>query len=73
MEDLAVSCFFPQDLNNLEKLLAKADELQSVRQRLSADMADNSGVIRSLVVRAEDSRLMTDMSVYRTIWFIIGQ
>ena len=73
MEDLAVSCFFPQDLNNLEKLLAKADELQSVRQRLGADMADNSGVIRSLVVRAEDSRLMTDMSVYRTIWFIIGQ
>ena len=73
MEDLAVACFFPQDLNNLEKLLAKADELQSVRQRLSADMADNSGVIRSLVVRAEDSRLMTDMSVYRTIWFIIGQ
>ena len=38
-------------LVSLESLLSKAEELQSVRQRLSADMADHSGVIRSLVVR----------------------
>ena len=39
--------------------------LQSVRARLSADMADHSGVIRSLVVRAEDSRIMGDMKSLR--------
>ena len=38
---------------------------QSVRARLSADMADHSGVIRSLVVRAEDSRIMGDMKSLR--------
>jgi hypothetical protein len=31
------------------------------RQRLSAELADNSGLIRTLVVRAEDARLMMDM------------
>ena len=36
-----------------------------MRARLSADMADHSGVIRSLVVRAEDSRIMGDMSGVR--------
>ncbi len=48
-------------ISRLESLLEKADELQSVRQRLSAELADNSGLIRTLVVRAEDARLMMDM------------
>ena len=61
MEDLATACNFPHELNRLETLLSKAEELQSVRQRLSADMADHSGIIRSLVVRSEDSRIMSDM------------
>ncbi len=50
-----------RQISRLESLLEKADELQSVRQRLSAELADNSGLIRTLVVRAEDARLMMDM------------
>ena len=51
MEDLATTCNFPSEISSLENMLSRAEELQSVRQRLSADMADHSGVIRSLVVR----------------------
>ena len=65
MEDLATSCNFPTEISSLEKMLSSAEELQSVRQRLSADMADHSGVIRSLVVRSEDSRIMGDMKSLR--------
>ena len=65
MEDLATSCNFPIEISGLEKMLSSAEELQSVRQRLSADMADHSGVIRSLVVRSEDSRIMGDMKSLR--------
>ncbi len=61
LEDLECECDFPDEFNWLESLLQEADELQSVRQRLSAEMADHSGMIRTLVVRAEDSRLMMDM------------
>ena len=65
MEDLSTTCSFPSEISSLETLLSRAEELQSVRQRLSADMADHSGVIRSLVVRSEDSRIMADMKSVR--------
>ena len=61
LEDLASTCEFPDEIDTLGKMLVTAEELQSVRQRLSAEMADHSGMIRTLVVRAEDSRLMMDM------------
>ena len=61
VEDLPSTGDFPKDTLELERLLVAADEMQSVRQRLSAEMADNSGIIRTLIVRAEDSRLMMDM------------
>ena len=32
-----------------------------MRMKLTAEMADHSNLIRSLVVRAEDARLMGDM------------
>jgi Bardet-Biedl syndrome 2 protein len=37
------------------------DELHAAAQKLTAEMADHSNLIRSLVVRAEDARLMGDM------------
>ncbi len=39
----------------------QVDEYHSAGQRLTAEMADHSNLIRSLVVRAEDARLMGDM------------
>ena len=60
LDYLNTFCDFPYELSQLEQLLTTADEQQSVRQRLSAEMADHSGIIRSLIVRAEDSRLMVD-------------
>lgn len=42
-------------------LFFQVDELHAVRQKLTAEMADHSNLIRSLVVRAEDARLMGDM------------
>ena len=36
----------------------QVDEYHKVRERLSAQMADDSNLIRSWVIRAEDARLM---------------
>nr|KAF6406156.1 Bardet-Biedl syndrome 2 [Molossus molossus] len=47
------------------KLSGEVDEYHSVHQKLSADMADNSNLIRSLLVRAEDARLMRDMKTMK--------
>uniref|UniRef100_A0A5F8G960 BBSome complex member BBS2 n=1 Tax=Monodelphis domestica TaxID=13616 RepID=A0A5F8G960_MONDO len=43
----------------------EVDEYHSVHQKLSADMADHSNLIRSLLVRAEDARLMRDMKTMK--------
>ena len=52
---------FPKHMEDLRNILSQVDEFHKVRQRLTAEMADNSGVIRNLVVRAEDARMMNDM------------
>jgi Bardet-Biedl syndrome 2 protein len=49
---------FPRHLEDLRAVLQQVEDLQKVRQQLTAEMADNSGVIGNLVVRAEDARMM---------------
>jgi len=61
LEELSTLAEFPEHMEELKAILLKVDELHSVRERLTAEMADHSNLIRSLVVRAEDARLMTDM------------
>ena len=39
----------------------QVEDFHAARQRLTAEMADNSNLMKSLVVRAEDARLMGDM------------
>lgn len=58
MQDLATVANFPRQMEDLRNILKQVDELQKVRQQLTAEMADNSGVIGNLVVRAEDARMM---------------
>ncbi|XP_045438801.1 Bardet-Biedl syndrome 2 protein isoform X2 [Pipistrellus kuhlii] len=65
VEDLQVEADFPVYFEELRKVLVKVDEYHSVHQKLSADMADNSNLIRSLLVRAEDARLMRDMKTMK--------
>uniref|UniRef100_A0AC11CI73 Bardet-Biedl syndrome 2 n=1 Tax=Ovis aries TaxID=9940 RepID=A0AC11CI73_SHEEP len=80
IEDLQVEADFPVYFEELRKVLVKklvrpfkflgvygfqVDEYHSAHQKLSADMADNSNLIRSLLVRAEDARLMRDMKTMK--------
>lgn len=58
IEDLNTVADFPNQMEDLRNVLAQVGELEKVRQQLTAEMADNSGVIGNLVVRAEDARMM---------------
>lgn len=49
---------FPHELETLKSLIKKAEEFQAVRQQLKAGIADNSLAIKTLIVRAEDARLL---------------
>ncbi|XP_033117827.1 Bardet-Biedl syndrome 2 protein homolog [Anneissia japonica] len=61
LDDLQSTADFPMHMEDLKNVLMKVDEYHAVRQKLTAEMADHSNLIRSLVVRAEDARLMCDM------------
>ncbi|EDO39492.1 predicted protein [Nematostella vectensis] len=65
IEDLQTTAEFPAAMEELRAILVKVDELHAIRQKLTAEMADHSNLIRSLVVRAEDARLMGDMKNMR--------
>ncbi|XP_052064404.1 Bardet-Biedl syndrome 2 protein homolog [Mytilus californianus] len=65
IDDLQSTADFPEEMEKLRELLVKVDEFHVVRQKLTAEMADHSNLIRSMVVRAEDARLMGDMKNMR--------
>lgn len=72
MSSCQVEADFPSELEQLSSLLERVEEYHATRQRLSAEMADHSGVIRTLVVRAEDARLMSDMLVAPPLLCLLG-
>ncbi|CAN0162441.1 unnamed protein product [Lampetra planeri] len=61
IEDLQVEAHFPAEMEELRLTLIKVDEFHSVHQKLTAEMADHSNMVRSMLVSAEDSRLMGDI------------
>ncbi|KAF2366333.1 Ciliary BBSome complex subunit 2 C-terminal domain [Trinorchestia longiramus] len=61
LEDLEVEANFPAEVAELSSKVEPLTEYQNTRQKLSAELADNSGVIRGLIVRGEDARLMGDL------------
>lgn len=65
IEELQVEADFPKYFEELKKVLLQVDEYHSVHQKLTADMADHSNLIRSMLVQAEDARLMRDMKTMR--------
>ncbi len=56
---------FPSELQQFEEVLRVVADCNDARIRLAADMADDSQRIKSLVIRAEDCRLMADMGGMR--------
>ncbi|XP_053305283.1 Bardet-Biedl syndrome 2 protein [Spea bombifrons] len=65
IEDLNVEADFPKYFDHLRNVLVQVDESHSVHQKLTADMAEQSSVVRSMLVQAEDSRLMRDIKNMR--------
>ncbi|CAG7724141.1 unnamed protein product [Allacma fusca] len=56
--DLEAEADFPEEIAQLDMLIRAVDDYQESNDRLGADIADQSGVIKSLLIRAEDARLI---------------
>lgn len=65
IEDLSAEADFPGYFEELRTTLTEVDEFHSVHQKLTAAMADHSNYIKTMLVQAEDSRLMADMATMK--------
>ncbi|KPA83039.1 hypothetical protein ABB37_02765 [Leptomonas pyrrhocoris] len=60
-DPVEVRCEIAAELERLRGILARVDEFNEVRMKLSTDMADAATIVKTLLGRAEDARLLGDM------------
>ncbi len=68
MEELESVAVFPEELKKLNDSLNKVNELNVVRTKLTTEMADSSNLIKTLVIKAENARTISEM--YATLFHI---
>ncbi|TYZ62528.1 hypothetical protein PybrP1_012710 [[Pythium] brassicae (nom. inval.)] len=56
---------FPRQMEDFRNLLVRVDECNAIRLKLTGEMADDSNQVKNLIIRAEDSRILNDMSRMR--------
>lgn len=63
LNSLNLNCqsYFLNEIEKMRKLVNQINKLESVRQQLNADFADNSQIIKELIIKAEDSRLLNEL------------
>lgn len=54
---------FPYEMSEFRQVLMRVDEHNAIRLKLTAEMADSSNVVKTLVIKAEDARILGDMYV----------
>merc|ERR1712224_647717 len=49
-------------------VLLKVDEFNAIRLKLTAEMADDSNLVKTLVIKAEDARILSDMKSMKQMY-----
>eukprot|EP01012_Entosiphon_sulcatum_P024785 TRINITY_DN3001_c0_g1_i1.p1 TRINITY_DN3001_c0_g1~~TRINITY_DN3001_c0_g1_i1.p1 ORF type:complete len:716 (+),score=211.22 TRINITY_DN3001_c0_g1_i1:102-2249(+) len=68
LTELESTADFPQELEDFKKVLMKVDEFNAVRLKLTAEMADSSQLVKALVIKAEDARILNDMKLMKKMY-----
>jgi len=59
--ELESSANFPSEMERFQQVLTRVDEYNAVRMKLTAEMADSANLVKALIVKAEDYRMLSDM------------
>eukprot|EP01061_Rhynchopus_euleeides_P013005 TRINITY_DN2281_c0_g2_i1.p1 TRINITY_DN2281_c0_g2~~TRINITY_DN2281_c0_g2_i1.p1 ORF type:complete len:725 (+),score=303.54 TRINITY_DN2281_c0_g2_i1:68-2242(+) len=65
IKEMKSTADFTTELEEFNKVLMKVDGYNAVRIRLTMEMADSSQMVKALVIRAEDARILSEMSLMR--------
>ena len=63
--ELRSAADFPREMAAFRETLARVDDYNATRLRLTAEMADSSHRVKALVIKAEDMRILGDMGLMR--------
>lgn len=70
--ELDTTSEFPKEMQRFEETLERVKEYNSIRLQLSTEIADQSNLIKNLVISAEDARMIGDMegmrNCYVSLW-----
>jgi Bardet-Biedl syndrome 2 protein len=66
--ELEAVAHFPAEMAEFEKVLEAVDEFNQTRLKLTAEMADSSNLLKSLVIKAEDARILGEMKLMQQIY-----
>mmetsp|Transcript_70315 Transcript_70315/g.195725 ORF Transcript_70315/g.195725 Transcript_70315/m.195725 type:complete len:722 (-) Transcript_70315:93-2258(-) len=73
IQELESSANFPDEMDKFKSVLMKVDEYNAVRLRLTAEMADSSNLVKALIVKAEDYRILSDMMNLQKVFSSLQQ
>jgi len=66
--ELESTANFPDEMEKFKSVLMKVDEYNAVRLKLTAEMADSANLVKALIVKAEDYRMLSDMSNLKKVF-----
>uniref|UniRef100_A0A7S0QX50 Bardet-Biedl syndrome 2 protein homolog n=1 Tax=Pyramimonas obovata TaxID=1411642 RepID=A0A7S0QX50_9CHLO len=59
---------FPYEMETFRSVLMQVDEYNAVRLKLTAEMADSSNLVKTLVIKAEDARILNNMGLMHKMY-----
>merc|ERR1719326_2390052 len=71
--ELESTADFPDEMEKFKSVLMKVDEYNAVRLKLTAEMADSSNLVKALIVKAEDYRMLSDMGNLKKVFSSLQQ
>eukprot|EP00931_Biecheleriopsis_adriatica_P103076 TRINITY_DN77962_c0_g1_i1.p1 TRINITY_DN77962_c0_g1~~TRINITY_DN77962_c0_g1_i1.p1 ORF type:complete len:719 (+),score=177.27 TRINITY_DN77962_c0_g1_i1:174-2330(+) len=66
--ELESSANFPSEMDKFQQVLMRVDEYNAVRMKLTAEMADSANLVKALIVKAEDYRMLSDMQHLKKVF-----
>ena len=67
-QELSSTAHFPLEMETFKEILDRVSQFNETRLRMTAEMADSSQLVKSLVIKAEDARILGDMVLMRQFY-----
>ena len=68
VSELETQADFPQEIEKIKVLLAEAEQYNTLRSQLNANIAEVANSVKISIVKAEDARVLKDMPLLKKVY-----